>query len=90
MTKTQKYLAKGPGWTIDLVIEQNINVSKHKPGSSSSYIKLSKNLTHSKKSLINIQITGNNVCLKWCLGRYLHPVDKNPAIIGKTDKDFPR
>ena len=40
MTKIQKYKAKGLGKTIDSVAEQNINISKHKPRSSSSYIKL--------------------------------------------------
>ena len=36
--------------------EQNINVSKYKPLSDSSSIKLSKELKHSRKCLINIQI----------------------------------
>ena len=34
--------------------EQNINVSKYKPLSDSSSIKLSKELKHSRKCLINI------------------------------------
>ena len=31
VTKIQKYQAKGSGWTITSVIEQNINISKYKP-----------------------------------------------------------
>lgn len=31
----------------------------------------------SRESLINIQNTDNNECLKWCLVRYLHPSGQN-------------
>ena len=54
MTKIQKYHAEGSGWTIGSVIEQNINISKYKPLSGSSYIKLPKELNHSRKALIGI------------------------------------
>ena len=41
VTKIQKYKAKGLGKIIiDSVAEQNINISKHKPRSSNSYIRL--------------------------------------------------
>ena len=62
MTKIQKYQAEGVGSTIDSVIEQKINFSRYKPLSGSSYVKLSKELNHSSKGLINIQNTdGTNV-----------------------------
>ena len=35
-----------------------------------SYIKLPKELNHSKKGLINIQNIDDNKCLKWCLVRF--------------------
>ena len=47
-----------------------------------------KELHHPIKGLINIQNVGDNECFKWCLVRYLHPVDRNPARIKKADKDF--
>ena len=46
--------------------EQNINVSKYKPLSGSSYIKLPKELNHSGKCLVNIQNIDAKECLKWC------------------------
>ena len=47
---------------------------------------LSKELDHSKKSLINIQNIHNNEYYKRRLVRYLHPV----ARIRKVNKDFVR
>ena len=48
MTKIEKHQGENSGWTIDLMIKQNINISKFKSRSSSSYIKLSKELYHLK------------------------------------------
>ena len=60
LTKTRKYQAEGSGWVIDLVTKQNINISKYKPLSGSTYIKLTKKLNHSRKGLINIQNKDGN------------------------------
>ena len=49
MSNLQKSLEKGLGWIIDSVVDHTINISKHKPLSCSSYIKLPKKLDHSKK-----------------------------------------
>ena len=38
--------------------------------------------------MIKIQNTEDNECFKWCLGRYLNPVDHNPRRITKADRDF--
>ena len=54
----------------------------------SSYIKLTKELGHPRKGLINIQNTDDNECFKWRLVRYLNPADHHPARIMKADKDF--
>ena len=85
----QKYQVESSGWTIDSVIEQNINFSKYKPLSGSGYIKLPKELNHSRKSLIYIQNFNDNECLKLCLGRYLNPSDHYLARIRKIDKILP-
>ena len=61
---------------------------KYNPFTSSSYIKLPKQLDHSRKGLINIQNTDDNECFEWCLVRYLNPVDHHPARTTKADKDF--
>ena len=49
MTKIQKYQAEGLGWTIDLIIEQKISISKYEPLNCSSYVKLPKELNYLKK-----------------------------------------
>ena len=52
MAKIQKYHEEASGLTTYLVI--NVNVSKCKSLGGSSYIKLPKELTHSRNGLINI------------------------------------
>ena len=39
------------------------------------------------KRLVNIQ-NEDNECFRWCLIRYINPVDKNLAIIRKVDGEF--
>ena len=56
MSKIWKYHAEGSGWNIDSVIEQNISISKFKPLSGSSYIKLPKEINHSKKAWLIFKI----------------------------------
>ena len=58
------------------------------PSAGSSYIKLPKELDHSRKGLINIQNTDDNECFKWCLIGYLNPADYNPGRTTKADKDL--
>ena len=69
ITKIQRYQAEGLSWTIDLVIEQKINNSNYKLPSCSSYVRLSKELNHSRKCLIVIENTDDSKCLKLCLVR---------------------
>ena len=47
-----------------------------------------KKRNHPRKGLINIPSIDDNECFKWCLVRYLNPVDHNSARITKADKDF--
>ena len=58
-----------------------INISKYNLLAGSSYIKLPKKLNHPKKGLINTQNINDNESFKWCMVRYLHPVDHHPARI---------
>ena len=75
-------------WIIDSVTYHTISISKYNPLAGSSYIKLSKELDHPRKGLINVQSTDDNECFKWCFVRYLNLADRDPARITKVDKDF--
>ena len=46
----QKSLGKGSSWIFGSVIDCTMNMSKYKPLSGSSYIKLAKKLDHLKKA----------------------------------------
>ena len=84
----KKSLGKGSGWITDLLIDHTISISKYDPLAGSSYIKVAKDLHHSREGLISIQNTDDNECFKWCLFRYLNPADHNSGRITKVDKDF--
>ena len=64
------------------------NISKYKPLAGSSYIKLPKELSHSRKGFIIIQNAYHNECFKWCLIRHLHPLDYHPERNRKISKLF--
>ena len=38
--------------------------------------------------MIKIQNIDDNECFKWCLVKYLNPVDHNPRRTTKIDKEF--
>ena len=59
-----KTLGKGSGWITDSVTDHNISILKYNPLVGSSYIKLPKELNHSRKGLINIQNINYNECFK--------------------------
>ena len=88
ISNIQKSLGKDLGWIIDSVIDHNITISKYNPLAGSCFIRLPKKLDHPRKGLINIQNIDDNECFKWCLVRYLNPVDRKPARITKADKGF--
>ena len=54
----------------------------------SSFIKLTTELDHPRKGLINIQNIDNNKCFKQSIVRYLNPVNHYQARIIKADKDI--
>ena len=88
ISNIQKSLGKGSGWIIDSVIVHIVSISKYNPLAGSSYIKLSKELDHTRKALINVQNTDDNECFKWYLVKYLNSAEHNPRKIPKADKDF--
>ena len=82
----QKTLGKSSSWIIDSIIDHTISISKYNTLAGSSYIKLPEKLDHPRKGLINIENSDDNECFKWCLVRYLNPVDHDTARIAKADK----
>ena len=84
----QKSFGKSSCWIIDSVIDHTISISKYNSLVGSSYNKLPKELDHPRKELINIQNIDDNECFKWCLVRYLNPVDHNPKRMTKADQEF--
>lgn len=86
----QKLLEKSLCWVIEWIVDHTIIISKHKPLSSSSYIKWPKELDNVKTGWIIIQSIDDNDCFKLHLVRYLHPEDENPATKRKSEKHFAR
>ena len=84
----KSFLGMGLVWIIGFVIDHNINISKYKLWSCSSYIKLSKELDHPEKDLINIQNIYGNEFFKWCLVRYLHPANHPSPRFTNVDRLF--
>ena len=88
ISNIQRSLGKSSGWINDSVTDHTINISKYKPLTGSSYIKLPRELDHPGKDLINIKNIGDNECFKLCLVRYLHPADHNLRKIRKFGDEF--
>ena len=88
ISNIQKSLGQGSGWIIDSIIDRNINISKYNPLAGISYIRLSKELDHPRKSLINVQNIDDNKCFKLCLVTYVDPADHHPVRNTKAGKDF--
>ena len=69
ISNIQISLGKGSGWITNSIIEHNTNISKYNPLAGTSYIRLPKELDHSRTGLINIQNVDDNECFKWPLVR---------------------
>ena len=50
----QTFFGKCSSWIIASVIEHNVNISKYNPLAGTSYVRLSKELDHPRKGMINI------------------------------------
>ena len=60
----QKFLRQDSGWITDSVMGHNINISKNNLLAGEIYIKLPKELDHSRNGLINIQNIDDDQCFK--------------------------
>ena len=52
--RLENCISHGSGWHADNILNQYVNISSYKPLSGSTYCKLPKELSNSKKGLINI------------------------------------
>ena len=87
MSKVQKWLREGSGWLIESVDSIYINISVYNPLAGSPYIQLIKELKHSRKDLINIQIEDNE-CFRWCHIRHLNLTNQKPEQNKKSDEEM--
>ena len=74
-----------PGWIIELIESQYINISTYRPLSGSSSISLPAELRNPKKGLINVK-NKDQKCFLWCHVRHINPLKEHPERIKKTDK----
>ena len=57
--KVENWISHGRGWNVDNILSQYLNISSYLPLSGSTYCKLPKELSNSKRGLINIQNNDN-------------------------------
>ena len=82
-----QWLSKGSGWTITSIDSHYINLTQYQPLKGGSYIELPLELRNPNKGLINLQ-NKDECCFAWCHVRHLHPQEKNPQRIKKSDNAF--
>ena len=73
-------ISEGPGWIVELIESQYINVSTYRPLSGSSYIKLPVKLKSPKNAIISIE-NNDQKCFLWCHVRHINPVKMHPERI---------
>ena len=69
---------EGSDWTINPISQHKLVISEISIRERSSYFPLPKELINPMKGWSNIQ-NEDNECFRWCLVRYLNPVNKNLA-----------
>ena len=69
--RLENCISHGSGWLVEEIISQFLNVSSYLPLSGSTYIKLTVELQHPMKGLINIKNNDSN-CFMWCRVRHLN------------------
>ena len=72
---------------MDNTLSRYLNISNYRPLSGSTYCKLPKELSNSKKGIINIP-NSDNKCFLWCHVRYLNCEGKDLWRISRKDKEI--
>ena len=74
----EKWTYEGSGWKINLLIQHQLVISEIAPCEGSSYFSLPNELRNPMRGVMNI-LNKDDECFRWCLVRYLNPVNKNLA-----------
>ena len=82
--RIDNWINEGPGWIIESIQSQYVNISIYSPLIGSTYIKLSDKLKNPMKGLINIKNNDNKFFL-WCHIRHVNPLKIHPEKISKED-----
>ena len=85
--RVDAWINRGPGWIIESIESQYINISTYRPLVGSSYIDLPIELKHPRKGLINIK-NDDQKCFLWFHVRQINPVKEHPGRIKNIDRDF--
>ena len=83
--RIDQWLSEGSGWIIDDVESFYINIANYEPLTGNSYILLPKELSNSRKGLINIK-NKDLKCFMGCHVGLLHPPDGHPERVNEKDK----
>ena len=70
-TKSEEFEEKGSGWSIQKILQLQINVNKYDPLCASSYIKLPEKIML-KNAVINVYNYNDQKCFKWSILSGLH------------------
>ena len=85
--RLESWISHGSEWIVEEIVSQFLNLSSYLPLSGSTYIKLSKELSHPVKGLINIQ-NDDIKCFLWCHDRHLNCKGRNLWRITKKDREI--
>ena len=75
-SRVERWKFEGSGWTINSIIQCQLVISDIASCEGSFYFPLPKELRNPMKGLINIQ-NEDKESIRWCLCRYLNPVNKH-------------
>ena len=83
--RIDNWINDGPGWIIESINGEYVNVSMYSPLIGSCFVELPNELKNSRKGLINIK-NNDNKCFLWCHVRHLNLIKNHPERINKEDK----
>ena len=78
--KTDCWINEGPGWIVESIESQYINISTYMLLKGSSYMNLPIELKHPRKGLMNIK-NEEQKCFLWCHVRHINPSKEHPGRI---------
>ena len=82
----QNFNNRGSGWQFDRIEHLDININPYNPISTSSYIKLPKELA-SKKAIINVKNEKDHECFKWAVTSAVFPADEKGERLSKRMRE---